>query len=876
MFNKNKLLSIALLLIILSICIGTVSANDNITDIDHGSLEVNSNVNSGSSILSSNYDSVNDIEVNDNVNSVKSNGSVNNQILKTPVNDPVVLGAENDGSFKDLNDLINSGNNIVLIKNYTYNPSTDSAFINGIKISKSITIDGKGYTINGLNIAKVFDITSSSVTIRNLNFINTKSTSNGGTITFSSTNDFNVDNCTFTNVTSSSNGGAIYIKQSNGQIVNSKFNNVSSKIYGGAINIEYSHLNILNSSFVNISSTNGGAISSINQVNILNCVNSTFINTSTDNGGSLYLWGTFKINNCLFINTNASNEGGAVFSSSSLYKKGNLNNCTFINSTGKIGGAIYLSAYGGTINSSNFINSSGESGGAIYVDSFNSVVDGSNFVNCSGESGGSIYYAGDNGKIYNSNFTNSTANLGGAIYWDAVRNGYIYNSNIKNSKANNGSAIYNLNRNLNITNGVILDNQAKSSSLTIDNTKSPMVITFTGNNNLFNGIFTDYNVYVNNLTYWGVNGVMNTGNVPGYSEPTGFTQEGIDVIVTVFDYDDNLIFNRTYTTDADGKIIVELSGLPTEYYYKLVAQLKNDTYYTMISNSTVYNNKTNITKTIINNITYGDQVIQVIFDSDASGTAKVIIDGKEYSGIIKDGILNLNIDIYPANIKSANITYSGNDKYNGFINKTVNFTIFKANITEFNIIVDDSTYGKDVNVDFTLVGVNNELLNDTITVNINGKDYTVTITNGKGSVVVPGLAAGEYDVVANFAGDNNYNASVNKTSFNVGKDTPSIKVDATDVTYGSDVVVNVDLIGVNDAGLNGTVTVTINGNDYEVTVVDGKGSLTVPGLGAGEYAFSVNYPGSENYTVVSASGKVNVGKVNVTEFVVSVDDRLSC
>ena len=46
----------------------------------------------------------------------------------------------------------------------------------------------------------------------------------------------------------------------------------------------------------------------------------------------------------------------------------------------------------------------------------------------------------------------------------------------------------------------------------------------------------------------------------------------------------------------------------------------------------------------------------------------------------------------------------------------------------------------------------------TVTVTINGKDYTVDVKDGKAVFDIPGLAAGKYDIVVYYSGDDKYDS----------------------------------------------------------------------------------------------------------------------
>ena len=115
--------------------------------------------------------------------------------------DSIVRG-ENEGSFSELQEFIDNDDTgiISLDKNYTFNSDTDTDLVEGIVISKDITINGNDFTIDALSSARIFNIAAgSTVTLNGINFVNGGSTSieYGGSI-YSGAQGLTIDDCTFT------------------------------------------------------------------------------------------------------------------------------------------------------------------------------------------------------------------------------------------------------------------------------------------------------------------------------------------------------------------------------------------------------------------------------------------------------------------------------------------------------------------------------------------------------------------------------------------------------------------------------------------------------------------------------------------------------
>ena len=129
------------------------------------------------------------------------------------------------GDFKQLNDNVTSATTTLeLTKNYTYNPDVDLDYMDGINITKDITVDGKGYTIDGNGQSRIFNIANATVTLKNINFINGNADL-GAAICFENGN-LTIIGCNFSNNVgngTSSMGGAIFFEGNDLLIADSKF-----------------------------------------------------------------------------------------------------------------------------------------------------------------------------------------------------------------------------------------------------------------------------------------------------------------------------------------------------------------------------------------------------------------------------------------------------------------------------------------------------------------------------------------------------------------------------------------------------------------------------------------------------------------------------
>ncbi|WP_295112489.1 Ig-like domain repeat protein [uncultured Methanobrevibacter sp.] len=199
------------------------------------------------------------------------------------------------------------------------------------------------------------------------------------------------------------------------------------------------------------------------------------------------------------------------------------------------------------------------------------------------------------------------------------------------------------------------------------------------------------------------------------------------------------------------------------------------------------------------------------------------------------------------------------------ISKTskVNITVVYKDIVN-NITVTSNALTYDITVKNSTVSAvaddisytDNAIINikagedGTYDVIVNGKSYEVNVTDGVGSLDLGVLPAGEYDVSI----ASRDNASIrNVTSFTISK--------ADDIELNTSVF-NEELTITNSNNATGKLTISVNGTDYEVELVNGTAKTPVD-LYPGEYQATINYAGDENYNPVSKNITLTVPKIEV-------------
>ena len=339
--------------------------------------------------------------------------------------------------FTELNNLIKSGQNIVLTKDYMYVSRSDNVrgkpvYLNGIEITKdNMVIDGAGHAISGEGLVRIFKITANNVTLKNINFFNGYSEGNGGAVYLEGRKyRMTIENCNFTNNFAKGNGGAVF---GNATIKNSIFTNSTSEANGGAF------------------------WAMIGEVR--DCV---FSNNTAKNGGGIYAYELTCVNSILEDNKAEECAGG-------FYAiRDSVEGCKFFKNAAGYGGAFYSDEIGSFRNCVFSFNSARNDGGAGLFDHFGpntNLVDNCTFNNNSAiGNGGAIYSSHCLFKAVNSKFSFNQANDGGALY---LKNGgeADHVEFEGNNAENEGDAIFS-DKDLDFKN-IVYDNGSDDSNLVV-------------------------------------------------------------------------------------------------------------------------------------------------------------------------------------------------------------------------------------------------------------------------------------------------------------------------------------------------------------------------------------------------------------------------
>ena len=249
-----------------------------------------------------------------------------------------------------------------------------------------------------------------------------------------------------------------------------------------------------------------------------------------------------------------------------------------------------------------------------------------------------------------------------------------------------------------------------------------------------------------------------------------------------------------------------------------------------------------------NNVT-----VNVVLPGDATGEASITINDATYSDTVENGAATIVLPGLGIGQYALTVDYSGDGNYRP-ANTTVTFNVNKQT-TSLKPTARTVKVGDNVTVNVALASD----ATGNVTIDINGTEYTAEVENGAATIIVPDLGYGQYSLDVVYSGDDKYKARTTTVTFNVNKQTTTMKATARTVKVGDDVTVNVALA--NDA--TGDVIINVNGTDYNAAVVDGVATIVIQDLAAGQYALDVKYGGDDKYKNQSTTVKFNVNKYNV-------------
>ena len=311
---------------------------------------------------------------------------------------------------------------------------------------------------------------------------------------------------------------------------------------------------------------------------------------------------------------------------------------------------------------------------------------------------------------------------------------------------------------------------------------------------------------------------------------------------------------KTYVVDiTDSVATLKIADLTTGDY-PVFAYYNGDKYYKTSYNSTTFNVAKLASTTTVNvsDIKVGeDAVISIAVPEITSGVVSVTVGDAIYNVAVVEGKGTLTLSGLASGSYDVVAKFNGDDKYLAS-EDSVKFNVTKLAST-IDIAVDNIKVGENAVISVALP----EDATGEVIISVNGKNYTVMTKYGMANVTISDLANGTYSVDVFYNGDDIYAPIKNSTAFTVSKVSDyNMTVDIADIVKGENATITVS---VPEDG-TGSVIVTINGTDYNGTVVNGTAKVIIPGLDEGSYKVVTFYTGDNKYDSMIVNGTITVNK----------------
>ena len=316
---------------------------------------------------------------------------------------------------------------------------------------------------------------------------------------------------------------------------------------------------------------------------------------------------------------------------------------------------------------------------------------------------------------------------------------------------------------------------------------------------------------------------------------------------------------------VDGKGILTVSGLASGSYDVVAKFAETDMYLASQANATFSVSKlASATVVTVSDINAGDDaVIGIAVPNVDLGVVTVTVGGKSYTVAVVDGKGFLTVSGLASGSYDVVAKFAETDMYLASM-ANATFSVSKLASTTA-VSVDDIKVGENAVIGIAVP----EITSGVATVTVGNAIYNVAIVDGKGTLTVYNLAAGSYDVVAKFNGNDKYLASQANATFAVSKLVISnMDITVKNIKVGDDAVISVAL----PEDATGNVIVNVNGKNYTAIVKYGVASVTVSNLANGTYSVSVFYNGDDTYMPMENSTKFTVSKVSDYNMTVDIAD----
>ena len=315
--------------------------------------------------------------------------------------------------------------------------------------------------------------------------------------------------------------------------------------------------------------------------------------------------------------------------------------------------------------------------------------------------------------------------------------------------------------------------------------------------------------------------VQDSGNVTFTIDLNNDITGNITVKINNGEYKESLV---------NGKATVEISDLNAGSYSAQIIY-SGDKKYNSASTNRDFTVKGEITLDVyVENIHVGD-VAYINVTTDSRVNNVVVILNEEYNLELNNGKGTLPISNLGCGNYSVMVIFNGNSELlDKSINKT--FSVSKVDLSQDSISINNDFKAPEFTID-TFNDVTGRL-----NVKINASEYNENIVKGAATVKVSNLAPGTYTAWVSYLGDYKYNSISKEFNFII-KENVELSVDVNDIYVGDIAYINITT----NSHVN-EVIVILN-NETTVSIVNGKGNISIPSLTYGKHTITVKFEGTD-------------------------------
>ena len=324
-----------------------------------------------------------------------------------------------------------------------------------------------------------------------------------------------------------------------------------------------------------------------------------------------------------------------------------------------------------------------------------------------------------------------------------------------------------------------------------------------------------------------------------------------------------IVNGEKYTADVSvGIAVVEIPGLDANIYENVVAKYSGDGKYEAYEGNATIEVEPLFVDWFLDNddiyIDVGKTVMLNIYDvtDGAEGSIKVTVNGDEF------GVYSLDLALAGIEIDGFDVpgtytvvfafTDNPNFEYAGSVDVSVIVNTIDSNMNATLPSDVEAGIPAEITVELPASATGN------VTAIVDGKEVsTAPVEDGKATVEVPGLTAGNHTVDVVYSGDDTYSPAVVSGNLTANKATPTIVGEADDITAGEDATIIITV----PSDAKGVILVDIDGQSLYANIVGGKATVTVSGLTGGDKAATITLTSDDKYAEASNTTRFTVNKV---------------